>query len=323
MAKRRKPSTRMPLERMVYTDSQIRRGQYPNVGVLADYFEVNERTIYRDIDYMRTILDYPIEFSEERKGYYYSGPAPTLPNIVLTEGELFSVFIAQKVLGQYRGTPYEKALRSAFRKIKESLSDEVELYLDEREGKITFSAGGSPAVEPEVFSVLQEALHCGFTVRMLYYTPSRDEENWREVDPYFLFNVEGDWYLLGFCHLREQLRTFVPNRIREIQLTEKVFTPPDFELSDYLRDSLRMEVTNGGLPKTVRIKFSPVLARYVRERDWHSSQAIEELEDGGLILRLTVSSERELIRWVLSYGPDAEVQGIVEEMGKSYGIPRR
>lgn len=322
MAKITKLSTRMPLERIAYIDDLIRRDRYPSVRELAGHFEVSERTVYRDIDFMRTMLGYPIEFSRTRRGYFYSGPAPALPGIVLTEGELFSVFIAQKVLAQYRGTPYEAALRSAFDKIRAALTDEVELYLDEWDEKITFSAGGSPGIEPGVFAALQEALHCGFTVRMLYYAAYRDEESWRAVDPYFLFNVEGDWYLVGYCHLRDQLRTFVPSRIREIELTEEVFNrPKDFALSDYLRDCLRVEVT-GQVPKTVRIKFSAHQARYIRERDWHSSQAVEELDGGGVVLTLTVSGESELIRWLLSYGADAELLDPPELRDRVAGITR-
>ena len=133
---------------------------------------------------------------------------------------------------------------------------------------------------------------------------------------------------MAYCHLREQLRTFVPSRIREIEVSDTPFDPPTkLTLQDYLYNSFKIE-TSGEAPRLVRIRFSPSQARYIRERQWHSSQAIEELEGGGLILTLIISSEWELIRWLLSYGADAEVlepsemrekiKGIVEGMNDIY-----
>lgn len=308
MVKRRTLATRGPHERIIEIDRRIRRNQYPSVSRLAQALGVTQRTVYRDLDYMRNVMGYPIKFSKKNRGYYYEGSAPTLGSVVLNEGELFALFVGRKVLAQYRGTPYENALRSAFEKIRAALTDDVELYLDEWERKLSFDVGGVMDVDPEIFAKLQEAVDCGFRIRMFYYTAYRDERTWREIDPYFLFNIDGEWYLVGFCHLRKQLRTFMPGRIEEIELTDKVFKPPaELTLTDFLRDAFRVEVRVGQVPQNVRVRFSPEQARYIRERRWHSSQAIEEQPDGSVILNLTVVGEKELIRWVLRYGADAEI----------------
>lgn len=57
----------------------------------------------------------------------------------------------------------------------------------------------------------------------------------------------------------------------------------------------------------VGIHFNRHAAAYVRERQWHPSQRIDEQDDGTLILTLTVNHLLELKRWILSWGDGAQV----------------
>jgi len=67
--RRRRFTTRPPLERMQWLDRQLRQGAYPGAADAAAVFEVSRRTILRDIDYMRLMLGAPIEYDRRRKGY--------------------------------------------------------------------------------------------------------------------------------------------------------------------------------------------------------------------------------------------------------------
>ena len=59
----------------------------------------------------------------------------------------------------------------------------------------------------------------------------------------------------------------------------------------------------------VRIRFTPEVAPYIRERQWHSSQKAKDLRTGGLILEFTTNHLNEVKDWVLSWGPNATVLG--------------
>jgi predicted DNA-binding transcriptional regulator YafY len=61
----------------------------------------------------------------------------------------------------------------------------------------------------------------------------------------------------------------------------------------------------GGEEQEVVIRFDEVAADYVREKRWHPSQRLVELKDGGVELRLRLSSLTEVHRWVLSWGGQA------------------
>ena len=57
----------------------------------------------------------------------------------------------------------------------------------------------------------------------------------------------------------------------------------------------------------VEIEFSGYAAAYVAERIWSPDQKIKKMKNGNNRLTFTVSSEPELIAWLLSWGDEAKV----------------
>ena len=106
--------SRPPLNRFQEIFHAIKTGRYPNRTQLARSIEVTTKTIQRDLDYMRYQLNLPIEFDYTRGGYYFTKTVTDLPLFQLTESELVSVFVAQKALEAYRGTPFAAAVQKAF-----------------------------------------------------------------------------------------------------------------------------------------------------------------------------------------------------------------
>ena len=126
------------------------------------------------------------------------------------------------------------------------------------------------------------------------------------IDPYHLANINGEWFLFAFDHLRNDVRTFVPARIQSVKLTGKRFTQPrKFSLEKRLRDSFGVHSGQGEF--NVVIRFNEFAADYIREKRWHPSQQVKELPAGGLELRLKLSSLGEVERWVLGWAGNAKV----------------
>src|SRR5262249_1965416 len=99
-------ATRPPLARLAVIDQTIRSRAYPNATFLARQLEAPRRTICRDLDLLRDRLGAPLEFDRRHNGYYYTEPNYCLPLVHLTEGELLALFLAERLLQEYRGTPY-------------------------------------------------------------------------------------------------------------------------------------------------------------------------------------------------------------------------
>ena len=120
-AKRAGFNTQPQLLRLHKLVPRIQRGDYPSQKVLAAEQEKNWRTIQRDLDFIRDMWELPLEYDPRRYGYYFREQVGKFPMVPISEQELVSVFIAQKALEQYRGTPFEQPLRSAFSKLISSL----------------------------------------------------------------------------------------------------------------------------------------------------------------------------------------------------------
>jgi hypothetical protein len=67
--------------RIVEFDKLVRGGKYPNRNNFSVDYEVSDRTVARDIEYLRDMLGAPLEYNRDRNGYYYSEPW-NLPAVV-------------------------------------------------------------------------------------------------------------------------------------------------------------------------------------------------------------------------------------------------
>ncbi len=100
---------------------------------------------------------------------------------------------------------------------------------------------------------------------------------------------------------------FSPARIRSLRETGvTVARPADFRLADYLDVGFRKMRGTGPL-QTVYLRFTPVAARFIREKKWHPTQTLEEEADGGVTITIRVNHLVEMKRWVMSFGAECSV----------------
>jgi len=276
-------------------------GRFPNATSLAGELEYSTKTIHRDLEFMRDRMELPIEFDHGRNGYHYTEEVGAFPTMQITEGELFALLVAEKALQQYRGTNFEKPLVSAFKKMTASLPDTISFNLEDWEQTISFRTSAEAILDLEVFDALAKAAANRRQIELDYRKPGRSQTEPRVVDPYHLANINGEWFLFAWCHLRKDLRTFVPARIKSVKETGATFKrPKKFSLEKRLRDSFGVHSGQGEFD--VVIRFNERVADFILEKRWHPSQKIKTLRDGGLELSMKLSSLIEVQRWVLGWG---------------------
>ncbi len=129
------------------------------------------------------------------------------------------------------------------------------------------SAAPSPvAVEASetdaTLALIREAVAAERQVEFEYLN-SRGERERRRVDPLRVESVDADWYLRGWCHLREALRTFRIDRIGDPEITAEPisYRPHDVDIPDALFE---------GSPEDIEIQLTiapaalPLVADYLR-----------------------------------------------------------
>ena len=291
---------------MLRIHQALHAGGYPNATTLARQLEVSTKSIHRDLEFMRDRLELPIEYDGSRFGYLYTEPVKAFPTLQITEGEILALVVAEKALQQYRGTSFEQPLLSAIKKMEQSLPDTISLSLSDVAQTISFRTRAEPILDLEIFDALAKATAARRQIELTYRKPGQPKPEQRVVDPYHLANINGEWFLFAFDHLRQDLRTFVPARIKAIRLTGKTFERHQkFSLDQRLRGSFGVQSGQGEFD--VVIRFNERVADYIREKKWHDSQHLRELKQGRVELRLRLSSLLEVGRWVLSWGGDAAV----------------
>lgn len=299
--------SRPPLERMLRIHKSIQAGEFPNATRLSAEIEVVVKTIHRDIAFMRDRMGLPIAFDSKRNGYHYTGEVSSFPSLQLTEGELFALCVAEKALEQYRGTSFEKPLLSALRKMEQSLPDTISINLGDLGEAISFRTRAEPILNLATFDSLAKATAQRQQLELNYRKAGSAAPEKRVVDPYHLANINGEWFLFGYDHLRKDIRTFVPARIKSVKPTGQTFERAHgFSLEKRLRNSFGVHSGEGQYQ--VVLRFTGQVADFIREKRWHDSQQLRELKDGGVELSLKLSSLIEIERWVLSWGQNVRVQ---------------
>lgn len=295
------------LERMIAMDAAIRGGGFPSVQTFIERFEVSERTVHGDLTFMRERLLAPLAYDRRRGGYFYTDPNWVLPTMFATEGELLAFFLSVELTRRYLGTTFEAPLRKAAAALANSLPDQVQLDMSLLAQHYTFQSGATARADPALLMALHEATHERWPMQINYFTAGRGERNQRVIDAHHLYNVRGEWQVIAFDHLRKGMRNFAVSRIEQWELlkTQRFTRNPDFSLESYLAQGFLSE--HGDAPVEIVVWFDAYQARYIRERQNHSTQQIEEHDDGTLTLRFRSGALGEVRRWVMSFGNHAEV----------------
>ena len=129
------------------------------------------------------------------------------------------------------------------------------------------------------------------------------------LHPYFLEPVGPSFaaYVLGYeeTYFRDVITLKIERMSGAVLLDETFPEPEGFDPVRALENA--WGIMWGRDTTRVRLRFSPQVARRVKESQWHPSQRIEELPDGGCILTLDVAHTLELEPWIRSWGPAVEV----------------
>jgi predicted DNA-binding transcriptional regulator YafY len=129
----------------------------------------------------------------------------------------------------------------------------------------------------------------------------------RRVDPYLLWYADARLYLVGHCHLRGAVRTFLVDRIRHIEILDESFdVEPSFDARKFTGSGMGAW---SGESHRVELWFSPAVAHLAHERRFHPSQQVEIDADGGARVIMEVAGLPHVAAWVASFGGQIIARG--------------
>lgn len=129
----------------------------------------------------------------------------------------------------------------------------------------------------------------------------------RRVDPYLLWYADARLYLVGHCHLRGAVRTFLVDRIRDIEILDESFdVDPRFDARKFTGSGMGAWT---GESHRVELWFSPAVAHLAHERRFHPSQQVEIDAHGGARVIMEVAGLPHVAAWVASFGGQIIARG--------------
>ena len=295
--------------RLLQIDEEIRSGKFPNATSLSKKIEVSSRTIQRDIEYMRDMYNAPIEFDTYKNGYYYTEENFYIKSVPLSEGELFSVALFDQLLEQYRNTPLENDLRSVFKKIEMSLPNKITLDSSFLQNQTTFIPDQMGTINPENFSKIFSALKNRHVLDFEYRPLQKTTWMTRRINPLHAVCQKGNWYVMGFCHDKKDIRVFNFSRMQNVTESKEEFDiPEDFNPDKYFDKEIGIWLS-ATKKYTVELLISAEIGTFALERSWNKNQKIEQREDGSVWVSFETTQLPEVKRWVLGQGKTVKVLG--------------
>ena len=280
------------------------------VGELAGAFGITRRQVYRDLDRIQ-YEGHPLKHDGEGRDRLWQLPLgyKGLPQITLSPNEVMALYLAKSHLAYLHGTPFAEDLDRVMEKLTAGLPRKTVNHL-ERIVQVFISRPTMIrpyAVQNAVLTLLRQALLLQRTVRLQYLKAGRGEPEAQEMDPYSLLLYDSGLYLVGYSHLAKDLRKYAVERIQQVELTGDLF--------EIRPDLLRRVVTQRpfglveGPAMPIRIRFSREVAHFLKERMWHPTQKLQPLANGDVLLTMQAGGTQEILRWILSWGATAKVQG--------------
>lgn len=301
------------LERSLRILQRLSTHEQVTVQELYRLFDGREsiRTIQRTLDSIQAShipLSYTIGPHGER--FYSLKRAFDYIPLSLSPDELLAALLLAQFGDLFAGTRIGSDIAGVMEKLDQlvppgsvaitsTLRGAVDAFQMRQPGMIDLPA--SDLVIRDLFRAILE--RCVVAVR--YRRPGGDTESRFKLHPYSLLFHSGAIYAIGWQPSHRNYLYLALQRIKAIEATDQTFDrDPSFSLENFLKDHFGVWQQE---PVDVTIRFDATVAPSIRERRWHPSQEIRELDEGGIELKMHVGASYELIAWILRWGAFAEV----------------
>ncbi len=316
----------------ILREIEAARGSGLTIDDLAARCIVTTRTIRRDLQALEE-SGFPIyddrSGSDGRTRWSLNGQAFRNLAAGLTLSELCALYFSRTLLESLAGTPFRTELENAFDKLASTLAPHMRQFLDRlpqvivsKRDPLGRRAGANSPRQPAIVARALEATLHHRLATLTYHSKASERTKSYLVHPYRLAYAQGGLYLLAYVPAYGEVRTFAVERIQDISLSGERFTPIEELPDEAFPNSLGV---HSGPPQAVEIEFLPEVADYVKAREWHTSQRLRDLADGGVAVTLQVCVDQALTSWILGFGPSARVvspEGLAREIASRFDKAR-
>jgi predicted DNA-binding transcriptional regulator YafY len=279
----------------------LRSGKRMTAQQLADELEIHIRTVYRCIDSLCASGVPIIADSGPNGGYQILGHFAESPLVFDMEEQ--KALAHASTFALEAGYPFKDALNRAVDKLKRYTNEEQLDHIERHIGGLSVIHSPIEGKQQDLLRVLEEAAAQGKAVEMEYLKDSGNAPSTRVFDPYGIIYWKGSWYAVGFCTLRQQLRSFRTDRIVRLEPTDRHFERPEaFSAKEFLMRNLLPDSLHAEAVTMVRIQGHKQALDLLCQH-WLFGHALVEREEGTAAFRLGIPSLESYVPYfLLPYG---------------------
>ena len=301
--------TKTQFMRLQALDEAIRQNRYPNCLSFSYDWEVSQKTIQRDIEFIKYVLGAPIEYDRGKQGYYYTDSNWFLPVLSVSEGELLSLALGAQAATLYQDTPLAEELNKILEKIVDSLPENLSVVLEEVMNNVSFVGLPARKIDAEMWRTFVRAIARHTVLDVTYRSEAKPSSKSHLLHPYHIANIQGDWYVFGVIPPYDNVIQFALSRFERVETTEETFEFTDQEdVKERIQKAFGQFIPRGREPiYDVCIAFDIDIAHRITARQWHATQKLNIKKDGSGTLEFPAASLEETMRWVLGWGRHVKV----------------
>ncbi len=227
-----------PLQRVLAALELLQSHASLSGAQLAERLGVDRRTVRRYIVELEN-FGVPIRSTRGRDGHYALMPGYKLPPMMFSNDETLALSVGLRVARDLGLSDMTPAVASAQAKLDRVMPKMLKRKIGDLNAVVALDLLPPQAQSgSEFFAQVTQCASAAQTIQMTYGAlDGRSTE--REVDPYGVGYLYGAWYVVGYCHLRRDLRSFRLDRVHAVRACPKSFgKPPSFDVLQYLRESI-------------------------------------------------------------------------------------
>ncbi len=283
---------------------------------LSETLEISDRSVSRAI---RMIDDLGIPIFDEKaplekqkhwkieSSYVDRLPNISLPKLRLSYPEILSLCMLAGESVVFKRTEIDRHIKSAIAKLMTFVPEKTRTELSTLKRIFISKTIGAKnyAGREKIITPLTESMVNRTGCRITYHAFYNDTIEETEIGPLHFYENSGGLYIFGLKLKDKTVRSYAVERIRAIRpLNRDIHYPKNFDPIARLNSAF--DLTHGE-PVFVKIRFSAAEARYIREKTWAENQHITTHPDGTITLSMTTSGFRDVKRWIMSFGKEAEI----------------
>lgn len=296
-------------ERFYQIDQLLQPGRAVPIERFLEALGVSRATFKRDLEYMRDRLNAPIEWDRFDGGYRYTqpsgGPTFALPGMWFNASEVHALLMMQQLLGDLQPGLLEAQVRPLQARLR-ALLGSADHSAEEVERRFRLVSAARRTLTVRHFEAVASATLRRRRLHIVHYSRQSDESTEREVSPQQLIFYRENWYLLAWCHLRRDIRSFAIDAISRADLLEAAAQEVERAALAEVMDS-GYGIFSGRDVSWATLRFAPERARWVSVETWHPQQRGRFDAQRRWILEIPYSDPRELMMDVLKHGASVEV----------------